>query len=132
MVYTAQEDGSIEIANESRNKILGLFPCKISGNAVASDPSEPGRLKVSFPIPLPVPGYKPAADYWILEVGPKNSEDLYSYAIVSNPQKSSFFLLARTRSIPDSLYSSLVQKYAALGFDASRIVKSAQTGCSSS
>jgi lipocalin len=127
--YTPQSDGSITVENASRNKILGLIPCKITGNAVVTDPAEPGQLKVSFSIPLPVPGFKPLADYWILEVGAKNADNLYSYAIVSNPQKKSFYLLARTPTIDESLYSGLIQKYSALGYDASKIVKSNQDGC---
>jgi apolipoprotein D and lipocalin family protein len=129
VIYTPQADGSIQIENQSRNKILGIFPCKITGSAVAPNPSEPGQLKVSFPIPIPVPSYKPEADYWILEVGDKNDQGLYNYAIVSNAKKSSFFILARTSSIDESLYNSLVQKYNSLGFDGSKIVKSNQAGC---
>ena len=46
----------------------------------------------------------------------------YQYALISGPDKSYFWLLARTPTIDDNLKKKLIAKAAALGFDTTKLI----------
>lgn len=65
-------------------------PSIIDGYAYVPDASEPGQLLVHFDT-----GSAFDAPYWILELGPVNANNLYDYAIVSDPFGAFLYVLAR-------------------------------------
>mmetsp|Transcript_15836 Transcript_15836/g.34384 ORF Transcript_15836/g.34384 Transcript_15836/m.34384 type:complete len:192 (-) Transcript_15836:230-805(-) len=80
----------------------------IDGYAYQTKPdTEPGQLKVVFnssdAAPFPAP-------YWILELGPINSDGLYDYAIVSDSLSMFLFVLARDVSTYNDKYKESVSK----------------------
>lgn len=66
----------------------------IDGYAYQEDPNEPGKLEVYFPNPDQRSRPKPAP-YYILQLGPKNSDGKYEWSIVSDKISFALFVLAR-------------------------------------
>jgi apolipoprotein D and lipocalin family protein len=58
------------------------------------------------------------ADYLIEECAPD-----YTYSIVGHPKKKYFYILARESKIPETLYSNLVERYKAQGYDMAKLRK---------
>lgn len=87
--YKKLEDGNgISVVNAQNEKSPTGEISSISGSAVITDPTEPGQLTLKFTT-VPFPG-----DYWIVKLGPiVNGE--YQYSIVSDPDKSQLFVIAR-------------------------------------
>jgi len=65
-------------------------PDTIDGYAYVPDASEPGQLLVHFDNTSAFD-----APYWVLELGPVNADNLYDYAIVSDPFGAFLYVLAR-------------------------------------
>jgi apolipoprotein D and lipocalin family protein len=108
--YTSK-GGYIEVFNQSikkgkQNDIKGkAFVVANSGNA---------KLKVQFFWPF-------KGNYWIIDL----AED-YSWALVSDPNRKTLWILSRTAKMDNSLYNSLLDKLVKRGFDKSKIVKMVQ------
>jgi apolipoprotein D and lipocalin family protein len=68
-------------------------------------------LKVSFFGPF-------FGSYIVFELDTVN----YQYALISGPDKSYFWLLARTPTIDENLKKKLIAKAAALGFDTTKLI----------
>merc|ERR1712110_287355 len=74
---------------------FGVVP--ISGYA-AQSPSEPAKLEVSlgpFADPKSRKPFDPPGNYWIVDLGPKNEDSKYEWAVVSGPDQSQLYVLAR-------------------------------------
>jgi lipocalin len=70
--------------------------------------SKPGELTVHFEFDAP---------YWVLELGPVNSNNQYDYAIVSDNLSAYLFVLARDVAVFRSKYDSLVLSHlSTMGF----------------
>lgn len=91
---------------------------RITGTAFAPNPNDFSKLKVQFPV-APT-----AADYWILEFDTNGQ-----YMMVGSPDKNSLFILSRTRSLPASTYTSLLQIADAMCFDTDKLIGINQNGC---
>jgi len=108
--YTAK-NGYIEVFNQSKkkgkeNNIKGkAFVVKNSGNA---------KLKVQFFWPF-------KGNYWIIDL----AED-YSWALVSDPNRKTLWILSRTPRMEAALYNSLITKLVERGFEKDKIVKMVQ------
>lgn len=108
--YTPQK-GYIEVFNQSikkgkANNIKGkAFVVANSGNA---------RLKVQFFWPF-------KGDYWIIDLAGD-----YSWAMVSNPKRTTLWILSRTPKMDNTLYNSLIAKLVEKGFEKEKIVKMMQ------
>lgn len=93
----------------------------IRGYAKVLNPPENTKLAVRFNtwfgplIPVPKEG-----NYWILHV-----DDRYQEAIVGTPDRKYLWLLSRTITIPEPRYAALVTKAKDLGFDVSRLIRTA-------
>jgi apolipoprotein D and lipocalin family protein len=117
--YGANADGTISVHN------LAIRPDgtqhDIRGYAKVLNPPENTKLAVRFntwfgPL-IPVPN---EGNYWVLYV-----DERYQEAIVGTPDRKYLWLLARTNTIPETSYAALVDRAKALGFDVSRLIKSA-------
>jgi lipocalin len=73
----------------------------IDGYAYIPDADEPGKLKVHFNSDDAAPFDAP---YWILALGPVNSQKLYDWAIVSDNLASTLFILARNVKVFQEKY----------------------------
>ncbi|MEG1649302.1 MAG: lipocalin family protein, partial [Rikenellaceae bacterium] len=69
------------------------------------------KLKVSFFRPF-------YGKYWIIDL----SSD-YFWAVISNPTRSTLWILCRNRTINHQLYHSILERVKTNGFDISKLVK---------
>ena len=111
--YSLREDGGIKVLNR------GYSPEKKEWNEAegkayfVQSPSD-GYLKVSFFGPF-------YGSYIIFDL-----DENYRYSLISGPDKSYFWLLARDKKIDEALKTKLVSKAAALGFDTSKLIYTTQ------
>lgn len=108
--YTPR-DGYIEVYNQSIKKGK---PNNIKGKAFVVENSGNAKLKVQFFWPF-------KGDYWIIDL----AED-YSWAVVSNPSRTTLWILSRTPQMDETLYNELIRKLVKNGFNESKIVKMVQ------
>lgn len=92
-LYGDNGDGTISVHNYAKIGGPSGEDYVIDGYAYQTNAEEePGQLKVVFDsddaAPFPAP-------YWVLELGPKNADGLYDYAIVSDNLSLFLFVLAR-------------------------------------
>jgi apolipoprotein D and lipocalin family protein len=116
--YSINSDQTLGIFNSAQG---GTKNCSTSGFAKNLDQAKQGQLKVRFTF---IPSFIPdllLPDYWIVELGPLNAQSLYSWSIVSNPDQTSCYLLARTPSIPDNEIAELKTKLINYGFDLGKL-----------
>lgn len=104
--YTFKED-HVEVLNSGyKNGKLQ----EAHGIARVIDGSGGAKLKVSFFRPF-------YGKYWIIDLA-----DDYSWVVVSNPNRSSLWILCRTKIMDEILYQTILGKLNTNGFDISRIV----------
>ena len=108
--YTPK-DGYIEVFNESIKKNK---PNSIKGKAFVVGNSGNAKLKVQFFWPF-------KGDYWIVDLASD-----YSWAIVSNPKRTTLWILSRKSVMDEKLYNLLVAGLVDKGFDKGKIVKMEQ------
>lgn len=108
--YTAKNN-YIEVFNQS---IKNGKPNEIKGKAFVVKNSGNAKLKVQFFWPF-------KGDYWIIDLA-----NDYSWAVVSNPKRSTLWILSRTPRMDKLLYDSLIDKLVKRGFDINRITKMKQ------
>jgi len=102
--YKLREDGKIGVFNARHVHSPDGRKSNTTGYAFVADPKVPGKLKVVFP-------RAPVGDYWIMKLGPQDSDGLYSYAVVTSKLKSLLWVLARNVEDYIQTYDTDVQKY---------------------
>lgn len=117
--YSLKNDGRIEVVNSCMREDGSIDTAK--AEARIADKSSNAKLKVRF-----APGvfsWLPFvwANYWIVYLA-----DDYSYAMVSEPGRNCFWILGRTPAVDEETYQAMIRRAAAMGFDASRIVRTPQ------
>ena len=90
--YGLQTDGSIGVHNYAKVGAPNGTDYVIDGYAYIPDTKEPGKLKVHFDSDQAAPF---DASYWVLALGPVNTENLYDWSIVSDNVSQFLFVLAR-------------------------------------
>lgn len=108
--YTAKNK-YIEVFNQS---IKNGKPNAIKGKAFVVENSGNAKLKVQFFWPF-------KGDYWIIDLA-----NDYSWVVVSNPKRSTLWILSRTPRMDKLLYDSLIDKLVKRGFDINKITKMKQ------
>lgn len=91
----------------------------IRGRAYQPDANQPGKLKVQFPVPS-----GGDADYWVFEVA-----DDYTHAVVTDPNRSTLWILSRSRVMSDATMAGIRTRLEAAGFDLSALRMTQQEGC---
>jgi len=110
-MYTAKEKKEIAVLNRGYNEKTGEWK-EIEGKARFLGSEAVGSLKVSFFGPF-------YGGYHVIALDKKN----YNYAMVSGPSLSYLWILSRTTTLDEAIYSKLVDKAAALGFDTTELIR---------
>ena len=107
--YTAESPFLIGVFNlctrESLDTPGQIIEDGVEGDALITLRSKARKLKLAFGPPLVQLITRlftnGGADYWVYGLGPVNSDGVYSWALVSGPERDYIFVLSRTRD-PDS------------------------------
>jgi apolipoprotein D and lipocalin family protein len=111
--YSLRDDGGLQVVNRGYSSSDGAWQ-QAEGKAYFVEDSNQGYLKVSFFGPF-------YGSYVVFDLDAN-----YQYALISGPNKSYFWLLARDKKIPDELKAKLIAKAAALGFDTQKLIYTQQ------
>lgn len=108
--YSLRDDGGLKVLNRGYSVSDNKWQ-EAEGKAYfVGDPTQ-AHLKVSFFGPI-------YGSYIVFELDREN----YQYALVSGPDKSYLWLLAREPKINDDIKKTLIAKAASLGFDTSKLI----------
>lgn len=107
--YSLRDDGGVKVINR------GFSPEKqewneAEGKAYFVENPNQAYLKVSFFGPF-------YGSYIVFDL-----DENYRYSLISGPDKSYFWILARDKVIDENLKKQLIAKAAALGFDTSKLI----------
>jgi apolipoprotein D and lipocalin family protein len=108
--YSLRPDGGLRVMNRGYSQKNNKWK-EIEGKGYFVNRKDQGFLKVSFFGPF-------YGSYVVFELDRGN----YSYALVCGPDKSYFWLLARSPKINDDLKKRLIDKAASLGFDMDKLI----------
>lgn len=108
--YSLRDDGGVKVLNRGFSAKDGVWK-EAEGTAYFVKGVDQGYLKVSFFGPF-------YGSYIIFELDYEN----YQYALVSGPDKSYLWLLARTPTLNETIKRNLIDKAAALGFDTNKLI----------
>ena len=112
--YTLREDGDIDVLNRCRKGSLDGKEKAAHGRARVVDRATNAKLEVSF--------FRPFwGDYWIIDLA-----DDYSYAVVGHPGRDYLWILARTPTMAEASYESIVARLKVHGYETSRLVRTLQ------
>ena len=108
--YSLRDDGGLKVINRGYSVKENKWK-EAEGKAYFVRGTDQGYLKVSFFGPF-------YGSYIVFELDHEN----YQYSLVSGPDKSYFWILARTPQINENIKNVLIEKAAALGFDTSKLI----------
>ena len=108
--YTYKED-YVEVINSG---VKNGKREEVRGIARAVEGSGFAKLKVSFFRPF-------YGKYWIVQLA-----DDYSWAVISNPNRSTLWVLCRTQTMDEALYQNILNQLRSAGFDTSKLVRMEQ------
>lgn len=112
-VYSDNGDGTIKVVNSC---LAGTFPVQIEGSARVVDTKSNAILAVRLGL---IPG---EADYRVIAL---DTED-YGYALVTNLQRTSLFVLSREKTLDDSILQALLARAAEAGVDVTKVRRTVQ------
>ncbi len=118
--YTLRADGDIDVLNRCRQGSLDGKEKSALGRARVVDRATNAKLEVSFLRPF-------WGDYWVIDLS-----DDYSYAVVGHPGRDYLWILARTPTMAEATYQSIVTRLQAQGYETSRLVRTLQVAGSPS
>jgi apolipoprotein D and lipocalin family protein len=108
--YSLREDGGVRVLNRGYSEKEAKWK-EVEGKAYFVKQPDQGYLKVSFFGPF-------YGSYVIFEL----DHERYQYSLVSGPDKSYMWILARSSEISDELKKALIEKAAMLGFDTNKLI----------
>jgi len=108
--YTLKKNGKIQVLNKGYSARKEKYKTA-KGTALMPDPTYPGRLKVTFFWPF-------YGNYYIMAL-----DENYQYALVGDPSRKYLWVLARSKSLNESIYTKLLDQAKTLGFDTDRVLK---------
>ncbi len=112
--YSLRDDGGIGVLNRGYSAKNKEWKESI-GKAYFVEDKNTAHLKVYFFGPI-------YGSYVVFDL-----DENYQYALVTGADKSYFWLLARTPTIPGDVKAALLEKATALGFDTTQLVYVEQT-----
>ena len=110
--YATLPNGKISVVNTCLKSDGKAKQSK--GSAVVVDKSSNAKLSVTFFWPF-------SGKYWILDLGSQ-----YEYAVVGEPSRKYLWILSRSKSISEEQYREIAARLAAKGYDAGKLVRTAQ------
>ena len=108
--YTLKENGKVKVLNKGYLADKGKYKTA-KGTAWVPDGGYPGRLKVTFFWPF-------AGNYYIMAL-----DEGYAYALVGDPSRKYLWVLARTKTLEESIYSELMALAKNKGFDVEQVMR---------
>lgn len=108
--YTLRDDGGVNVLNKGWNQEDGEWK-QAEGKAYFVGQPDIGRLKVSFFGPF-------YGGYNIIELDKKD----YAYSMVAGPDKSYFWILSRSKQLPEATLERLIEKASKLGFATDKLI----------
>ena len=109
--YTLLPNGTVQVENKGYSTSRGKWKTA-TGKAKFVKDKQTGHLKVSFFGPF-------YGSYIVFELDQQD----YQYALVSGPDRSYLWLLARESRIDDELYDSLLTIAESNGFDVAKLIR---------
>jgi len=109
--YAKMQNGDIKVINRGYDEKAGEWK-QIEGRARFIKEETVGSLKVSFFGPF-------YGGYHVIELDTEN----YGHAMVSGPSRSYLWILSRTPTLDEDIYTAMVDKAARMGFDTSKLIK---------
>jgi lipocalin len=110
--YTLRDNGKIRVLNQGYLDSLDGRHKKINGKARVPDPSEPGRLQVSFFLFF-------YSDYLILEL---DTEE-YQWALIGSSSPDYLWVLSRKPVMPEKIYDQILDKARNRGYELDKLLK---------
>lgn len=111
--YRLLDNGNVGVVNTCNLFTTGGPVSVANGTAVPVEGANGSRLTVSF---LPNNTGSMNGNYWILEL-----DEEYTYAVVSGPFRSTWFLLSRTPTMPQAQVDAIIDRAVADGFNRNQI-----------
>jgi len=108
--YALREDGGVDVLNKGWDIKAGEWR-EAQGKAYFVEQADKGRLKVSFFGPF-------YGGYNIIELDKKD----YAYSMVTGPDRSYFWILSRTKQLPEATLQILIDRAKALGFATDKLI----------
>jgi apolipoprotein D and lipocalin family protein len=108
--YSMRKDGGIRVVNRGFDPKTETWKEAV-GKAYFTKDAETGSLKVSFFGPF-------YGGYHVIAL----DKARYSYALVSGPDRSYLWILARSPDLEPSVKSKLIAKAEALGFETEKLI----------
>lgn len=108
--YSLREDGGVKVINRGYDAKKQKWS-EAEGKAYFVNSADEAYLKVSFFGPF-------YGSYIVFEL----DQDQYQYSLVSGPDTSYLWILARTPTISNELKQRLVNKAGSLGFDTNKLI----------
>lgn len=117
--YSRKQNGRLEVLNECLKKDGTMEAAK--GEAKIADKQTNSKLKVRF-----APGFISFlpfvwANYWVIDLAPD-----YSYAVIGEPGRDYFWILAREPEMDDATYQQILRRAESMGFSPGRVEKTPQ------
>jgi apolipoprotein D and lipocalin family protein len=109
--YTREDNGDIQVINRGFNTQTGTWK-QIEGRARFLDGETVGSLKVSFFGPF-------YGAYHVIALDRQN----YNYAMVAGPSRTYLWILARQKTLDESIYAKLVSQADAWGFETGQLIR---------
>lgn len=108
--YSVREDGSVRVLNRGYSPETQTWQ-EAEGKADFVDRPDQGYLKVSFFGPF-------YGAYIVFEL----DHEHYEYSLVSGPDTSYLWILARQPSLPEAVKTKLIAQAKARGFDTDKLI----------
>jgi apolipoprotein D and lipocalin family protein len=108
--YSLRADGGVNVLNKGWDTQANEYRQAL-GKAYFVEQSNKGMLEVSFFGPF-------YGAYNIIELDKKD----YSYAMITGPDRSYFWILSRTKQLPETTMQALLEKAKAFGFDTNQLI----------
>lgn len=112
--YTPKEDGEIGVVNRCRSGSLDGEEQRAEGRARVVDRTTNAKLEVSF--------FRPFwGDYWIIDL-----DEHYNYAVVGHPGRDYLWILSRTPTMEEQVYSGILARLRAKSYPLEPLRKTLQ------
>jgi apolipoprotein D and lipocalin family protein len=108
--YTLGDDGSVDVLNKGWDTKAGEWH-QAQGKAYFVERTDIGMLIVSFFGPF-------YGGYNIIELDKKD----YAYSMITGPDRSYFWILSRTKQLPQATLQTLIDQAKALGFETDKLI----------
>lgn len=108
--YALRDDGGVDVLNKGWDVKAEEWR-EAQGKAYFVEQPDKGRLKVSFFGPF-------YGGYNIIDLDKKD----YAYSMVTGPDRSYFWILSRTKQLPEATLQKLIELAKTLGFATEKLI----------